>query len=523
MTAPQTARWRFPGGVRLRQHKAVSTTAPVAELPVPSRLVLPLDQHCDDPAEPVVEIGTQLSRGQLVARPARPAGLPVHASLAGSVSDITTVPYATPSGDVPATAIVIEPCPEQTPLADEPAANWQALSPESICQRIRDAGIAGLGGAAFPTHIKLAAQEARPVHTLILNGAECEPWITCDQVLMQSRPGDIVSGARIMAHATGAGQCLIAIEDHQQEALKAMQATLETAPADSCEIKIVRVPTVYPEGGEKQLVQILTGEEVPSGGLPLDIGLLCQNVGTAAAVHEAICLGRPLLSRIVTVTGDCVARPGNFRVPLGTPVAELIAAAGGYLPGAQRLIMGGSMMGVALASDETPVLKGTDCILVLSGDQLARDDQAMPCIRCGECAEACPASLLPQQLLWHARAGDSGQLRTHGLFDCIECGGCAVVCPSHIPLVKHYRAAKTELWLEDYEQQLANTAQQRFEAREQRLTNEQQRRRAELEAHKPQTTATQSGREEAKATIRAARERARARRRQSGSSDRGQD
>lgn len=520
MNPVATARWRFPGGVRLRQHKTVSTGAPIADIPLPSQLVLPLAQHCDDPAEPVVEIGEQVARGQLVARPASATGLPVHASLAGRVTDITQASTGDPAGP----AIVIAPDATQAPGAGTGEADWRTLAPEAICQRVRDAGIAGLGGAAFPTHIKLAAHEARPVHTLILNGAECEPWITCDQVLMQTRPEDILSGARIMARATGATRCLIAIEDHQHEALQAMQTALEALPGEDCEFSLVRVPTVYPEGGEKQLVQILTGQEVPSGGLPLDIGLLCHNVGTAAAVHEAICLGRPLLSRIVTVTGDCVARPGNFRVPLGTPVAELIAAAGGYLPGAERLIMGGSMMGVALASDGVPVDKGTDCILVLGGGRLARDDAAMPCIRCGECVEACPASLLPQQLLWHAQAGDSGQLRTHGLFDCIECGCCAVVCPSHIPLVKHYREAKTALWLEDYEQQLAEEARKRFETRQHRLTHEQQQHQAELEARKP-LSGEQPDRDMAKAAIRAARERSRQRRRQGkdGGPQQGQD
>jgi Na+-translocating ferredoxin:NAD+ oxidoreductase subunit C len=334
-----------------------------------------------------------------------------------------------------------------------------------------------LGGAAFPTAVKLGAGSAMKL--LILNGAECEPYICCDELLLRERPQEVITGAQALMRALEIGRCCIAIEADKPLAQRALEAALTAA--GETRIQLAVVPAIYPEGGERQLIKVLTGQEVPARGVPPDIGYLCQNVGTAAAVARAVLRGEPLISRIVTVTGEGVARPRNLEVRLGTPVAALIEACGGYTEQAAHLLMGGAMMGFPLADDSLPVIKGTNCIVVASREEIRPRAPAMPCIRCGECAEACPAQLLPQQLYWHARAGELDRLDEYHLFDCIECGCCDVACPSQLPLTQYFRFAKTELWARDRDRVRSDLARERFEARRARLDAEQQARRRRLE------------------------------------------
>jgi electron transport complex protein RnfC len=355
-----------------------------------------------------------------------------------------------------------------------------------MLQRIRDAGIVGLGGAAFPSAPKLARGKTNGIDTLIINGVECEPYITCDDILMREHAADILRGCGYLQQLLEPRVTLIAIEDNKPEAAAAMTQALDAAALPTTEIVVI--PTIYPAGGEKQLIQVLTGKEVPHGQLAFDIGLLCQNVGTCVAIARALETGEPLISRIVTVSGDNVLRPGNWEVRLGTPVGHLIELAGGYRHGDDAwLVMGGPMMGFALSGDRVPIVKASNCILAMR-------EQTVPhsvgyhdeCIRCGKCTEVCPARLLPQQLYWHARARAWEQTREFHLFDCIECGCCSAVCPSGIPLVQYYRAAKSEIRAAQKAQFKSDRARARFEFREKRLLlkkqQDEERKRLKREA-----------------------------------------
>jgi electron transport complex protein RnfC len=343
--------------------------------------------------------------------------------------------------------------------------DFRRLDPAEVRTRVRAAGIVGLGGATFPTSVKLTARADMHVQTLILNGAECEPYISCDAALVRARPQRVVLGAQIMLHALQVNECLIAVEADKVETARALEAAL--AEAGDERIELVRVPARYPEGGERQLIQVLTGHEVPHDGLPIDIGFVCQNLGTAAAVADAL-EGRALTSRIVTVTGAGIVQAHNVEARLGTPVADLVALCGGYADSVQRLIMGGPMMGFALSTDAVPVVKATNCLLALTAPALRAEGDERPCIRCGDCARACPARLLPQELYRQTRAGAFEQVQALHVFDCIECGCCDVVCPSHIPLTQSFRYAKGELWADERDRHRRQVARLRFELREAR-------------------------------------------------------
>jgi electron transport complex protein RnfC len=385
-----------------------------------------------------------------------------------------------PSG-LSAPCVIIDTDGEDRPWEGyDPLTNYRTLNGPALRARVREAGIVGLGGAAFPTAVKLSAGSG--IKALILNGAECEPYICCDDMLLRERAVEVVAGAQALLHALEIERCVIAIEDDKPEALAALEAALERESDDR--LRVVAVPSRYPEGGEKQLIQVLTGEEVPASGVPPDIGYLVQNVGTAAAVARAVLYGEPLISRIVTVTGHGIERPGNMEVRLGTPVADVIAACGGYADGARHLIQGGAMMGFSLRSETVPVIKATNCLLVATEDDIRPREPAWPCIRCGECAVACPAHLLPQQLYWHTRAENFDDASEFGLFDCIECGCCDVVCPSRIPLTGYFRFAKAEIFARERERASADIARERFEARKSRLEAEAAEKQARAQARK---------------------------------------
>lgn len=474
---------RFPGGLELPGNKAMATKTPLRITPVPREIVLPLSQHIGEPAKALVTVGQRVLRGEIIAEAASAISAPVHASTSGVVIAIEERAIPHPSG-LSARCIVIEGDGRDEPAPARPLRDWQQVTPAAIREHVRSAGIVGLGGAGFPTWIKLDAKGHASVDRLILNGAECEPYISCDAMLMRTRASDIVSGARIMRRALDARRCQIAIEDNKPEAEAALREAL--AAANDEHIELVAVPSVYPEGGEKQLIQVLTGREVPHDGLPIDIGVVCHNVATAAAVHRSVIDGEPLIARIVTVTGEGVTNPANVEARIGTSFHDLVECCGGYTGIAARLIMGGPMMGFAVRHDDIPVIKTTNCILAGSEREVAPAREVMPCIRCGECAQVCPASLLPQTLYWYTRARDFEKTQEYDLFDCIECGCCDVVCPSQIPLVSHFRFAKTEIWGKEQERAKADIARQRFEARSARLEREaheqEEKRRKKQEA-----------------------------------------
>lgn len=471
------------GGLRLPAEKETSTDSGIVVAPVPPQLVLPITQHVGNPAMPVVDIGDTVKKGQLVAAADGTISAPVHASSSGRVVAIEAWPVSRRYGD-PAPCIVIET--DGKDEAFEATANGDArahysdLERDELLMRILEGGIVGLGGAVFPTAQKLTQAIGGTMEYLILNGVECEPYISCDDMLMREYAGDVLAGGQILMHALGLSECLVVVESDKQAALQALGRAL--AELDDPRISLKQVPTIYPSGAEDQLVQLVTSREVPSGGLPSDVGCIVQNVGTAAAVHRWIAGGEPLISRVLTVTGDGIADPVNVLARIGTPIADIVTLAGGYTDRASHMVVGGPMTGKSITTDRVPIVKATNCVLVLS-ETLPIGD-VKPCIRCGECAEVCPIQLLPQQLYWHARADNEEKLREFGLTDCIECGCCDLVCPSHIALTAEFRQTKARMRELADEKARAARARERFEARTLRLRLEEEERAVELEQQK---------------------------------------
>jgi electron transport complex protein RnfC len=361
--------------------------------------------------------------------------------------------------------------------------DYTRLEPTLLLQLIRTAGVAGLGGAGFPTSVKLNPSKETTISTLVINAAECEPYITADDMLMREFAGDIIRGILIIAFILKTGNILIGIEGNKPEAIQALKKAI-SAHDNEQQIELVVIPTKYPSGGEKQLIQILTGCEVPNGGIPADIGVVCQNVGTAVAVYRAIVLGEPLISRVTTFTGGALKQPRNLAVLIGTPVNELLEFSGLNSSDLTRLVMGGPMMGFSLLSDTVPIIKTTNCILAASTADFPAVEPEQACIRCGMCETVCPASLLPQQLYWHAKSKDYDKAISHNLLDCIECGACAYVCPSNIPLVQYYRHAKGEIRTLELEHTKSEHSRQRFEKRLDRFAREAAEREAKKKARR---------------------------------------
>jgi electron transport complex protein RnfC len=471
---------KLHGGLRLPSKKAVSTMSGILEAPIPDQLVLPLTQHVGNPSQPIVGIGERVLTGQLIADTDGSLGAPIHASSSGKVVAIEPWPVSRRHGDK-APCIVIE-CDgldreiETTPIIID----YKTLDPQSLLSKILQGGIVGLGGAVFPTAQKLMQAVTAPLDYLILNGVECESYISCDDMLMREHADSVLLGAQILMHALSLSNCFVAVESDKPQALLALAEAL--GPLADDRIVIKQVPTIYPSGGEDQLVQLVTNKEVPSGGLPTDVGCVVQNVGTAAAVYRWICRGEPLISRVTTVTGDGVVQPVNVRARIGTTIADIVELAGGYTDDASQLVIGGPMTGKSVSTDHVPLVKATNCVMVLCDTSLPETE--LPCIRCGECAEVCPVLLLPQQLHWFACADDEAKLRDFGLIDCIECGCCDLVCPSHIPLTADFRLAKARMRELADEKSRAERARQRFETRNLRLSTDQEQRDKELAEQK---------------------------------------
>lgn len=440
----------FHGGLKLAGHKTMSITSPIGKTEIPGQVIIPLHQHIGDTGELLIKEGDRVLKGQPLTQASSYVSAPVHASTSGVVKEITEHKIPHPSG-LSALCVIIDTDGKDEWIELTPVENYQQLDAADLRNVIRHAGIVGLGGAAFPTAVKLNPGPDHKIETVIFNGAECEPYITCDDMLMRERADEVVSGIQISLHALNTDNGIIAIESNKPEAIGALKQAIKKSNVTN--LKVISIPALYPSGGEKQLIKIITGKEVPSNGLPADIGIIVQNVGTMAAIHHAIHSGKPLISRIVTVTGKGVKKPRNLETLIGTPMSELIETCGGYKEHADHLVMGGPMMGFTLNSDQLPVIKGCNCLLVESADQANRPGNAMPCIRCGECARVCPATLLPQQLYWYSSSKNFDKVQDYHLFDCIECGCCAYVCPSQIPLVQYFRFAKTEIWNLERERQ----------------------------------------------------------------------
>ena len=462
--------WNFPGGVFPAERKTLSNQTPIGKLPIPKRLYVTVKQHIGVEGHLIVEVGQKVLKGQALTKSMNPFAVPIHAPTSGEIAAINQHVSAHPSGlpelTVEVTSDQQDKWTQLTPLID-----YQNQPKAQVLTAICNAGISGMGGAGFPTHIKSSPK--KDVDFLIINGIECEPYITSDDRLMREHSWQIRQGIDVLCHLLKPKHVLIGIENNKPEAIEAMQVACRENP----NYRVCDVPTKYPAGGEKQLIQVLTNREVPAKGLPVDVGVIMHNVGTCFAIADAIFSGKPLIKRVVTVTGEATKKPGNVWALIGSPIAHLLAHCD-YKQAVQsqpNIIMGGPMMGFSVTSDLVPVVKTTNCILAPTDNEITGNNE-QACIRCSACADVCPASLLPQQLFWHAKAKELEKAQEYNLFDCIECGACAYVCPSEIPLVHYYRIAKSEIRVEQEERQKSDKARGRFEKREARLIADQQTR-----------------------------------------------
>ncbi|MEO8411564.1 MAG: electron transport complex subunit RsxC, partial [Propionivibrio sp.] len=465
--------FKFKGGVKPQPNKTPSVQASIGQPPLPAQLVVPLHQSIGGRPNPLVAVGDRVLKGQLIGGADQWLSAAVHAPTSGTVLAVEERVAPHPSG-LPTLSVIIEAdgrdeWMERTPL------DYAALEPERMREILRDAGVVGLGGAAFPSHAKLTAAASVPMQELVINGVECEPFMTCDDMLMRERSVDIVKGVSIFRDLLQPKRVLIGIEDNKPEAIAAMQAAVTSVGEN---FEVVAVPTLYPAGGAKQLIRVLTGREVPASKRSPEMGVQCFNVATAYSAWRAIAHGEPVISRIVTLTGN-VEQPRNWEVRLGTPIGELVAL-GQPKPDTNNYLMGGPMMGFTVPDLAAPIVKASNCIIAGSPKLFPPPPPELPCIRCGACAEVCPHELQPFELYWFARARNFGKTQEYKIFDCIECGCCSYVCPSHIPLVQYFRFAKSEIWSREREKNIADAAKARFELHNEREEREKAEKAARL-------------------------------------------
>ena len=433
---------KLRGSIHPQYFKGLTADCAITTMPLPEKLYISMAQHLGAPAKPIVAKGDTVTRGQCIAEAAGFISVPVHAPASGKVVDVDTAP--TPSGSK-APRIILEIDPENTETCTlPPLPDWSERPREELLARIAEAGVAGMGGAGFPTHVKLSPPSDKPIDTIVINGAECEPYLTADHRLMVEQSEGIARGIRIMCHILGVKSLFVAIEDNKPEAIQAMQAALEALTGIDATVCIL--PTEYPQGAEKQQIAVTTGREVPSGGLPMDVGCVVENVGTVLAIANAIENGHPLTHRVTTVTGHIVKTPRNVLAPIGTSYADLVTFCGGLTADAAKVIAGGPMMGMAQPSLEVSTTK-TASGLVLLEETRVHVYRALPCIGCGRCLEACPMNLVPAAISYAIEGGDYDRAESLNILDCIECGCCAFVCPSSRPLVQHFKLAKPKIIL----------------------------------------------------------------------------
>jgi len=482
----------FHGGIHPPENKNQSNGRPIQLAPLPEKLYLPLQQHIGAPAEPLVKVGDKVLKGQMIAQPIGRISAAIHAPSSGVVTAIEERPIPHQSG-LTSPCIIIETDGEDQWIERQPLEDYKSLNKAELIGYIRDCGVAGMGGAGFPTDVKLHLGEDHIVNTLIINAAECEPYITADDMLMRERADEVISGIEVIAHLLQPSHIMIGIEDNKPQAIRALEQAITGSELN---IDVAVVPTKYPSGGEKQLIKLLTDVEVPSGRIPADVGIVCQNVGTTTAIHRAVHLGEPLISRVITLTGEALDSRCNYDALIGTPFSTLLEASGLRSEQLYRLVVGGPMMGFAVENDSIPMVKTTNCLIAATEQEMPEADPANPCIRCGMCEQVCPAELLPQQLHWFAQGREFEKAKHHNLFDCIECGACSYVCPSNIPLVQYYRFAKSEIRLEEAEQRKAEHAKKRFEARQARIEAEAAEKEARRKARSAEAARKQAAKKD---------------------------
>ncbi|WP_220348268.1 electron transport complex subunit RsxC [Thalassotalea euphylliae] len=506
--------WKFHGGVHPPEQKFLTADKPIKPLQLPELLIIPVQQHIGVPGDIQVKEGDHVLKGEPLTSPSSPMAVPIHAPTSGTIEKIALHVIAHPSG-LSELCIFLKPDNLDSWRERHVCEDFTSLSRTDIIQKIANAGISGMGGAGFPTHIKV---DSKPnIDFLIVNAAECEPYITADDLLMREQTATIVDGINILKHLLIPRMVLIGIEDNKPQAIEA----LRNATAELENVKVCVLPTIYPTGGEKQLIKALTGQEVASGSLPIHQGIVMQNVASCFAIAEAVIHDTPLIKRVVTVSGQGLEKPQNVWAAIGTPVKDLITQC---LPAKvngsqQAVIMGGPMMGFTLPTDMVPVVKTSNCVLVPASHELNLNNKEVECIRCGQCAEVCPSKLLPQELQWSAKAKDHSKLKALNLFDCIDCGACAYVCPSHIPLVHYYRIAKAEIRQQELQDLKAEKAKSRFEARKARLEREkkarEEKQRKASEARRAAMNADSGEGASAKSAVAAALARVKAKKAQS--------
>ena len=467
----------FDGGIHPAQHK-ISAALASEPCPLSPIHILPMKMHIGAPCTSLVAVGDYVLRGQKIAKSEGYVSVPVHAPTSGRVVRIEEYAIPHPSGmGIP--SIFIES--DGDDAADdsiEPISDWRGMDPALLRERARMCGLAGLGGAVFPTFIKLVQDSRFPIETVVLNGIECEPWLTNDHRLMVEYADEILTGLAIIMHMVKTDSAIIAIEDNKPDAAKAIQLALD-ARDDLDDVRVVVLPTRYPQGSEKQLIYSLTGREVPAGKLPRHVGVLCQNVGTTRALYQAVVLGQPLTERMVSVSGDAMPRPANLRVRIGTPMRYVFARQGLEDFDGVRILHGGPMMGELLRHPDVPVVKSTNGMLAMrEASFMSAHTQEQACIRCGHCSEACPAGLVPNLLADQCRSDQFDKAESYNLFDCIECGACSYVCPSNIPLVHYFRYGKGQIAQQRREKGFAEASRVRSEARDMRIEQEKQARAA---------------------------------------------
>jgi len=478
--------FKIRGGVHPDDCKTLTAERAIEDLPLPDLLHIPLQQHIGSPAAPVVRRGDQVLKGQLLAHSQGMISAPVHAPTSGRIMGVGNYPAHHASGLSVRTITLKPDGKDQWISRDGIPIDPFELDPDEIATRVAAAGIVGMGGATFPSAVKLNLRNRYTLDTLVINGAECEPYLTCDDRLMREHADAVIDGIRIMAHALGVRRIIIGIENNKPDA----QAAMETQAHNYPEVSIARLPTRYPMGSEKHLVQTLTGLETPARGLTADIGVVVHNVATALAVHDALRNGRPLVSRVVTVSGGAIREPKNLRVLIGTPVEDLLKHCGHFSTEPARLISGGPMMGQRLPSTRVPVVKGSNGVLALTTAESV-NDAVMPCIRCASCVGACPCGLVPLEMANYARAGDLEGAVGFGLMDCIACGSCAYVCPSNIPLVSYFNYAKGELTARQRAEHKQAETRRLAELRNERIEKQKQAKREALARRKQATKAQQ--------------------------------